>query len=66
MLTIRQAAEKMGVSRRTIFRLVKSGDLPSVNVSASPKRKVWRIEPEALDAFIAKRRTQERKECNEQ
>jgi excisionase family DNA binding protein len=34
-LTVREAAELLGVSRATIYRWIKSGEMPTVRMSAT-------------------------------
>jgi excisionase family DNA binding protein len=47
MLTYEQAAEQLGVSTRTVRRLVKSGELPAAHIGASV-----RIRPEVVRAYV--------------
>ena len=54
MLTIQQAAERLNVSVSLVYRLVKTGDLPSYEI-ASCKR----ISEKDLEAFLANNKRQE-------
>ena len=51
LLTYRQAGELLGVTARTIFKLVKDGGLPNVKFGGSV-----RIDPDDLRVFIAKKK----------
>lgn len=53
LLTINEAAEQLRVSRRTVYRYISDGALPTVNIGRE-KRSRSRIAREALDAFIRK------------
>lgn len=52
MLTIQQCADRLTCHHARIRRLIGAGKLRAVRVGAS-----WRIEPEALDEFIARNST---------
>ena len=56
LLTINEAAEELRVSRRTIYRYISDGALPTVNIGRE-KRSRSRIAREALDAFIERSRS---------
>ncbi|TCK25247.1 AlpA family transcriptional regulator [Pseudonocardia endophytica] len=46
-LTVAEVAERMRVSRMTVYRLVHSGELPAVRFGRS-----FRVPPEAVDELI--------------
>jgi excisionase family DNA binding protein len=46
-LTVEEVAELVRVSRMTVYRWVRSGDLPAVRVGRS-----FRIPQDSLDAFL--------------
>jgi len=48
-LTIKQAAELLGVNRETIARWIRDGRIPAVNVSGGSERPRWRIARATLD-----------------
>jgi len=50
LLNIRQAAEYLGISRHTLYKLVERREVPAAKVGGS-----WRLNRETLDAFIAAR-----------
>lgn len=50
MLTIKEVAEYLSVHEKTIYRLVKSGELPALRVGGQ-----WRFEKKVLDAWIQNR-----------
>lgn len=49
MMSLEEAAGRLGVSYTTAYRLVRRGELPAAKIG-----KQWRLEPEALEAYIAK------------
>ncbi|TNF32515.1 MAG: DNA-binding protein [Deltaproteobacteria bacterium] len=49
LLTVAEVANRLKVSRATVYRLVKDGDLPSVRVSNS-----IRVRGGDLDAYVAR------------
>lgn len=51
LLTTKQAAEHLGVSARTVDRLIASKRLRAVNISSGAKRPTWRIHYCDLLAF---------------
>jgi len=53
LITIRQAAERLSVSTKTIYRRIKDGSLPAVKLS----ERDYRIDEKDLDAFIQKLKT---------
>ena len=52
LYTIRETAVILSVSRKTIRRLIGSGDLIAYRVG-----RLWRIRADDLDAFLASRRS---------
>ena len=52
LLTVAEVAERLQLGRSTVYRLAKDGDLEAVQIG-----RAVRFEPEAVDAFIASRRT---------
>jgi excisionase family DNA binding protein len=51
LLTINEAAEELRVSRRTIYRYIEDGALPTVNIGRKGFSRA-RIARKALDAFM--------------
>lgn len=49
LLKIPQVAERLNVSRNTVYRLIADGELPVVTVGATS-----RVDPKDLDAYIAR------------
>ncbi len=47
-LTVAEVADTMRVSKMTVYRLARAGDLPAVRVGRS-----YRVPQDALDAFLA-------------
>lgn len=52
-LTVQEVADLMRVSSMTVYRLIKSGDLPAVRVGRS-----FRVRDDDVDAYLANRYTQ--------
>lgn len=57
LLRVPEAAEELGVSVRSIYRLVAAGDIPATPIG-SGKRQRLRISREALVAYV-KRQTRD-------
>lgn len=51
-MTVKQVATELAVREVTVYSLVRSGELPAIQVG--PK-KVWRIERAKLEQYIADR-----------
>jgi excisionase family DNA binding protein len=47
VFTVEQVAEQLQVHTKTVYRLLDSGELKGIRVG-----RVWRITPEALNAFL--------------
>ncbi len=47
---ISRVAEYLGVSERTVYNKVRSGDLPAVKVG-----RLWRVRPQDIEAWLARR-----------
>ena len=50
-MTVQDVAEYLNVDPKTVYRMVKRGDLPGFKVGGS-----WRFQKEDLDAWIAKQK----------
>jgi excisionase family DNA binding protein len=51
LLTVNEAAEELLVSRRTIYRYIADGALPTVNIGREGRSRT-RVSREALTAYI--------------
>ena len=51
LLSVEEAADRLGVGRTTMWMLIRRGDIASIHVG-----RLRRIEPEALADYIASRR----------
>lgn len=51
LLTLKQTAEQLSVSIRTVRRWVKAGELPAIKLGSQ-----WRIDPDDLALFLFRRR----------
>jgi hypothetical protein len=54
---VRDLCERYGVRPHTVLSWIKTGELKALNVSRRPgaKRPSWRVPPESLAAFEARR-----------
>ncbi|MGA8171536.1 MAG: helix-turn-helix domain-containing protein [Methylocystis sp.] len=57
MLTLTQAAERIGVCERRFRDILRTGDIPYVNLGDPGKRTAYRFMPADIDAFLLQRRT---------
>jgi len=55
--SVREVAERLGVSAHAVLGWIRAGELRAVNVASSPRcrRPSWRISPAALADFEAAR-----------
>ncbi len=51
LLNVKQAQEILRISERTVFRLIKDGELMGFKVGRE-----WRFEPSDIDAYIERQR----------
>lgn len=54
-LTLAEVGEKLGLSDRTVAKLIQKGELVAENYGTGRNR-FWRVFPDALDAFRQRRR----------
>jgi excisionase family DNA binding protein len=47
-LTLHEVAERLHISQSTLYRLVRSGQLPAIKLAAQ-----WRVSEEALAEYVA-------------
>ncbi len=57
-LTIDEVAERLKVSRRTVYRWIERGELPAYKLGPDRPGVEWRIGEEDLIKFLEERRTQ--------
>lgn len=57
MLSLSGVADQLGVSVRTVRRLVDAGMLHGVDISCGDERANWRFTQTDVDEFLAARRT---------
>jgi excisionase family DNA binding protein len=55
LLTVNEAADYLRVQARTIRGWLRDGELPGIKIGANR----WRIEKEALEAFVNERRSKQ-------
>ncbi len=59
LITPKEAAEILGVCRKTLARIIATGQLPYINVGIGVMKPRRMFHPEDLAAFIAERRRQD-------
>ena len=50
LLTLKEVAQFLSLSEKTVYRLVKAGTLPALKIGGQ-----WRFEPKILDAWLSNR-----------
>ena len=55
LLTTLEVAEQLRVTPEQVRTLVRTGQLAAVNVGTGPKRPLYRITPDAVTEFLARR-----------
>ena len=58
LLTVQEAADRLGVSRATLYTMFATGDLPYVQV----RPRIRRVDPLDLQAYIARMKVHAREE----
>lgn len=56
MITVREAARRLGVSEGLVYAWARSGELPSYRFGRRRKRGAVRVREEDLEVFVLKRR----------
>jgi excisionase family DNA binding protein len=58
-LSVKQVAELLAIRRHGVLALIHSGELPAASIALKANgRPRWRISPDDIERFIAKRRGQ--------
>jgi excisionase family DNA binding protein len=52
LLTVPQVAERLGVDRTTVYRLIHEKELPAVRLRRGPKRAPLRIPEDEFEAWL--------------
>ncbi|WP_405745441.1 helix-turn-helix domain-containing protein [Streptomyces sp. NBC_01525] len=55
LLSVPAVAALLDVDRRTVYRLISTGDLPVVDLRTGPERSRVRVPADGLDAFVSSR-----------
>lgn len=55
MLTIKDVEQRLGANRWSVWKLINSGALTSIDIGTSSKRKMVRIPESSLEQFIQRR-----------
>lgn len=56
LLDVDAVAEILGVDERTVYEMLRRGELPGVDVGRGTKRRSWRVRPSDLDRWQQARR----------
>ena len=52
LISIEQAAESLAISRATLQRLIDTGRLPAITITAGKRKRLQRIDEADLQTFI--------------
>jgi excisionase family DNA binding protein len=52
LLTVPQVAERLGIDRSTVYRLIHENELPAVRLRRGPKRSPLRIPEDEFEAWL--------------
>ncbi|WP_395369316.1 helix-turn-helix transcriptional regulator [Streptomyces tubercidicus] len=55
LLSVPAVAALLDVDRRTVYRLISTGDLPVVDLRTGPERSRVRVPADGLDALVSSR-----------
>lgn len=55
MMTVQEAAGRLGVSENQVLKLIEEGRLEAIDVGDGGKRKHWRVPLAAYEKFLADR-----------
>jgi excisionase family DNA binding protein len=58
LFTPGEVAQQLRVTAEQVRSLIRAGKLVAINVGTGPKRPLYRITPEALEEFLARRAQQ--------
>ncbi len=61
LLTPKNVAESLNVSRSTVLRMISDGSLPAVCLRSGKRKKVWRVRPEILERWLISKEREEQK-----
>jgi len=61
LLSVAQTAQRLGISKGYVYKLIDSGVLAAIRIALPGARGVLRIEPEALDAYRDRLRQEARR-----
>jgi excisionase family DNA binding protein len=64
MLSIKQGAELLNISRWTFVGLLESGQIPAVIVKSGRRKRIWRIREDALQEWITAKEAETKKVTN--
>ena len=54
LLTVKEVAARLHLTRNTVYRLIRSGELPASDMGQGRQTR-YRIRPEAVDTFVTAR-----------
>jgi excisionase family DNA binding protein len=55
LLTLTEACERLGVTRKTVVVLIENGSIRAFDASPRSGRRLWRVRADSVAAFIATR-----------
>lgn len=61
LLSIQETAERLGISRQTVMRLISEGALLAICLRSGRRKKLWKIRPEQLDRWIMQKEAETKK-----
>lgn len=56
LLTVAEAAKRLGVGKDTVYRLIARNELKAFDVAVESSRTNTRVSEDAIEAFLANRR----------
>lgn len=62
LLTLRDVAQLLKVSERTVFRLIEQGDITGIQIGGEGKGRRWRFEPSVIDDYLSRQRSKREQE----
>jgi excisionase family DNA binding protein len=52
LLTIKQVAEYLQLSRWTVMDMINDGKIPAICLRSGKRKKLWRVRPEHLERWV--------------
>ena len=61
LLSIKQVAEVLGISRWTVAEMLQHGALPGIVLKSGKRKKMWKVSEQALEKWVATREAETKK-----